>query len=55
MLFLICHRLNLLQSFNYAPYLFYKKRSKQRSIVSVYGLRMRPNQTLVSYTLAGLA
>ncbi len=29
--------LNLLQSFNYTVYLFYKNGSNQRSILSVYG------------------
>jgi hypothetical protein len=45
MLFLIfVSRFNLLQSINYAHYLFYKNNSKQRSIVSVYGLsELSPN------------
>ncbi len=36
-------RFNLLQSFNYTPYLFYKKVSKKRSILSVYGQGIQYN------------
>ncbi len=32
---------NLSQSFNYTPYLFYKRGSNQRYIVSVYGPRLK--------------